>query len=69
MNELDLHGKTHEEAELEVERWLCSCDLPCKIITGNSFRMRDIVLKEVQRLGLFIWDTDFGYITVIEKKI
>jgi DNA-nicking Smr family endonuclease len=70
MEILDLHGKRHNEAELEVEQFLCSCGLPCKIITGNSKSMRNIVLREVKRLKLGVWDTgNYGCLTILQKKL
>jgi DNA-nicking Smr family endonuclease len=70
MEQLDLHGFRHNEAELEVEKFLCSCKLPCRIITGNSAKMRNIVIKEVKRLKLGVWNTGhYGSITVLDKKI
>lgn len=45
MIELDLHGLTHEEVWDVVENFVLmnSEDLPLRIITGHSDRMKDLV--------------------------
>jgi len=46
MKYLDLHGFFHIDVELEVKNFLFSNngELPVKIITGKSDKMRDIVV-------------------------
>jgi len=43
MNEIDLHGLTHEEAELNAENFVLLQSqnelFECRIITGNSYKM------------------------------
>ena len=45
---LDLHGVRHAEAEERVRVFLNFVELPCKIITGDSEKMADIVKKIVK---------------------
>lgn len=52
MNELDLHGISHDEAIKLVEDFVFSESnkgyaFSCKIITGNSQRLQDRIIKEV----------------------
>ncbi len=48
METLDLHGVRHEDAEFKVHRFIYRASLPCKIITGHSATMKEIV-KDVLR--------------------
>lgn len=47
MKELDLHGLYHHEIRDEVENFvlLNSTELPVRIITGNSIRMRNLCVN------------------------
>jgi DNA-nicking Smr family endonuclease len=53
MNELDLHGFTHDEVELVVENFvLMESQNPmfqCRIIVGNSSKMAEIVTDVLER--------------------
>lgn len=55
MKTLDLHGLTYDKVELEVENFILLYDFPLRIITGNSFSMREIVVKVIDRHN-FVWD-------------
>lgn len=46
MRTLDLHGIRHHQAELMIENFVLSNDLPLKVITGHSFTMQKMV-KEI----------------------
>ena len=46
---LDLHGKRHEDIDRIVENFILLSNLPCKIITGNSKRMKELVMNVVER--------------------
>ena len=50
--ELDLHQRTHEEADSVVEEFLAFYETPLRIITGNSSKMKSIVHKHCKSLGL-----------------
>tara|TARA_Y100000310_G_C20134151_1_gene557210 strand:+ start:74 stop:295 length:222 start_codon:yes stop_codon:yes gene_type:complete len=47
--EVDLHGKTYEEVEENLANWLIvqynRGNLPIRVITGNSNKMKNIVYK------------------------
>lgn len=51
MKELDLHGYLHHEVENEVMNFLFlkAKELPVKIITGNSDKMRKIVIPLLEK--------------------
>ena len=55
MNELDLHGMTHDEAVLEAENWvLLQSDNPmfeCKVIVGNSSQMTTRITNMLDEYG------------------
>ena len=52
MEVLDLHGVKHEDAEIVIEDFILSNASPCKIITGNSHVMRNLVAKVLSRHGM-----------------
>jgi hypothetical protein len=45
MNELDLHGVRHNEVERLVENFVLLNEPPLTIVTGNSQRMKEIVVN------------------------
>ena len=55
MNELDLHGMTHDEAVLEAENWvLFQSDNPmfeCRVIVGNSSQMTTRITNMLDEYG------------------
>ena len=55
MNELDLHGFTHDEAVLETENWvLLQSDNPmfeCRVIVGNSSQMTTRITNMLDNYG------------------
>ena len=59
MNEIDLHGFTHDEAILATEDWLLRESLnygfEVKVITGNSHKLQQKIIDEV------IKKHDFNY--------
>ncbi|MBC8421949.1 MAG: hypothetical protein H8E03_00855 [Pelagibacteraceae bacterium] len=68
--ELDLHGCRHSEVDRIVENFVLLNDTPLKIITGNSIKMREIVIKVLER-HKFVYDNldNFGVITVLGEKL
>ena len=48
---LDLHGYQHHEVEEVVRKFLNFVELPCKIITGNSLKMKARVKSIVYEYG------------------
>ena len=51
MRTLDLHGIKHQEAEEKIKKFLNFIELPCKIITGDSSKMKDIAHAIVDEYG------------------
>ena len=67
---LDLHGKRHDDVDRIVENFLLLSDLPCKVITGNSNKMKEMVIKVVERHELH-WKYDipnYGCMVISEGK-
>lgn len=55
METLDLHGVRHKDVDRAVENFVLLEELPVRIITGNSFVMRSLVLQVLERHE-FHWD-------------
>ena len=53
MRSLDLHGVRHDKVDEKVRKFLNFVELPCKIIVGNSDKMKLIVGDIVSEYG---WD-------------
>lgn len=47
MKTLDLHGVRHDQASLLVEEFICRHELPVRVITGNSRKMKTLMLQAV----------------------
>lgn len=67
---LDLHGVKHANVVKLVEDYLFQNqeECPLKIITGNSDKMKNIVINVVQSNGFNYLEGDYynrGYITVL----
>jgi hypothetical protein len=67
---LDLHGFKHADVPQLVEDYLFKYqeECPLKIITGNSNRMKQIVINIIKSHGFNYLDGDFynrGYISVL----
>jgi len=49
MKELDLHGLTHEEAVLKAEHFVLKLSVDelfeCRLITGNSMKMKSVIVE------------------------
>ena len=68
--ELDLHGIQHSEASILVEDFVLNNQdyLPLKIITGNSKKMKMIVITILKTYNFQYSDGDYynrGYIDVL----
>ncbi len=59
MKELDLHGLTHEEAVLSAENFVMleSVDelFECKLITGNSMKMKSVIVEMLEKHDFKWW--------------
>ena len=68
--ELDLHGLKHSDVYVLVEDFILNNQevLPLRIITGNSDKMKSIVIDVIQKHSFNYSDGDFynrGYILVL----
>ena len=64
---LDLHSIKHSDAELLIEQFIYESrnELPIKIITGNSRKMKSIVINSAKEMGYNVFDIGkFGEIDV-----
>ena len=48
---LDLHSTKHKEADEKIRNYLNFVELPTEIITGDSEKMRQILIKIVEEYG------------------
>ena len=69
MRTLNLHGTFHRDAEEKIKKFLNFVELPCKIITGDSKKMKLIVEDIVEEYGWHIseLDTNRGARIVVER--
>ena len=68
---LDLHRVKHENVEELVSKFFNWSEIPCRVITGNSERMKKIVRKIITSYGYsFYYESDFnhGSLIVVEKS-
>ena len=71
---IDLHGLSYVEAENEVEKFVTDNfnSLPIKIITGDSPKMKNIVLKCAKRYDLHcqkeFW-TNYGCFFITDTPV
>lgn len=52
MRQLDLHGIRHEDARRLIEKFIYHNDLPVKIITGHSLKMKSIINEVLNEIWL-----------------
>ena len=70
MRTLDLHGVTHKEAENKIRDFLNFVELPCRVIPGNSEKMKEIVvaiLHEYEYSFNYSSDYNLGSLVIYEK--
>ena len=69
MRTLDLHGTKHEKVDEKVRKFLNFVELPCKIVTGNSDKMKLIVENVINEYGWacrILDDYNTGTLVVVE---
>ena len=69
---LDLHKIEHRDVEETVARFLNWAEVPCRIITGNSNRMKTLVKKMVDKYGYSCYNesaVNHGSLIVVEEII
>jgi hypothetical protein len=66
---LDLHGLRHENVKSALDSHIYKNDPPFEVVTGNSIKMRQIVLEVLKEHNLHYFDINTGAIVVVEKKL
>jgi hypothetical protein len=66
---LDLHGIKHEDVQSLVDSHIYKHGPPCEIVTGNSVKMKQIVVKVIKEHDLSYFNLGTGALVVIEKPI
>ncbi len=72
MKTLDLHGMYHDAVERNVENFVLLNESPLRIITGNSEKMKKIVVNVLSEHNFKYYPenyTNFGSLIVIDKTI
>jgi len=64
---LDLHGVKHQDVRSLLDSHIFNYDPPFEVVTGNSLKMRELVLEVLEEYGLSYFDTNLGCIMVIEE--
>jgi hypothetical protein len=69
---LNLHEIKHQDVEETVASFLNWSEVPCRIITGNSNRMKKLVKEVVDRYGYSCYNesaVNHGSLIVVEEVI
>ncbi len=72
MKTLDLHGMYHDAVERHVENFVLLNESPLRIITGNSDKMKKIVVNVLAEHDFKYYPenySNFGSLIVIDKTI
>lgn len=72
MQQLDLHKVRHEKAQEEIRQFLNYVELPVRIITGRSKKMREIVEEVVSEYGYHCYfesSLNFGALIINDKNL
>ena len=72
MKTLDLHGMYHDAVERQVENFVLLNESPLRIITGNSDKMKEIVVNVLTEHEFQYYPenyTNFGSLIVVDKTI
>ncbi len=65
MNRLDLHGIRHSEVDRLVENFVLLNSTPIRIITGNSDKMIELVVKVLDRHNIEYQRFKPGQVTIL----
>ena len=72
MKTLDLHGMYHDSVERNVENFVLLNESPLRIITGNSDKMKQIVVGVLSEHNFKYYPenyTNFGSLIVIDNVL
>ena len=70
MKTLDLHGMYHDSVQRSVENFILMNEVPLKIVTGGSPRMKELVFQILERHDFRYYPENyinFGAFVVINK--
>tara|TARA_Y100001963_G_C6699518_1_gene408732 strand:- start:886 stop:1083 length:198 start_codon:yes stop_codon:yes gene_type:complete len=65
LNRLDLHGIRHSEVDRLVENFVLLNSTPIRIITGNSDKMIELVVKVLDRHNIEYQRFKPGQVTIL----
>jgi len=69
---LDLHGTNHRDVVERVSSFLNWAEIPCRIITGNSEKMKQLTKDVVKKYGYSCYNEsafNHGSLIVVEYTI
>ena len=66
INQLDLHGIRHSDVDRVVENFILLNESPMRIITGNSDRMKELVVRVLNRHDIEYESFRPGQITILK---
>ena len=66
IKELDLHGVRHHEVDWKVENFVLLEEKPIRIITGNSDRMRELVINVFNSHSVEYESVKQGQLTILK---
>ena len=72
METLDLHNVRHHLVVEKVSKFLNWAQLPCRIITGNSKKMKQITKEIVKKYGYICYNEstyNHGSLLVVEPPV
>ena len=72
MKTLDLHMVRHFKAEEVISKFLNWTSPPCRIITGNSDRMKQIAKKKIKEYGFSCYNEsahNHGSLIIVENFV
>ena len=66
INKLDLHGVRHSEVDRLVENFVLLNEPPLRIVTGNSDKMKGLVLKVLDKHNMEYEQFQPSQITILK---
>jgi len=66
IKKLDLHGIRHDEVDRLVENFVLLNEAPIRIITGNSHKMKELVIEVLDRHNMEYEQFKTSQITILK---
>ena len=66
---LDLHGIKHEDVRQILDSHIYNNEPPFEIVTGNSLKMKNLVLSVINEYDLGFFYLNTGSVMVIEGQL